>query len=170
MRFKLRKKILAIASSYEIHDENDNLAFVAKGKLLSFGDHITVTDPRQQTVFTLRQKVFAILPTYRIAFGDGTSALVKQRFSFFRKRFSVVGLANVELTAQGSLFDYEYEIADQGNIPVATVSKKFFALSDTYGIDIHDDRYQHAVIACNLVISLVRAKQLKKEAARKTME
>lgn len=38
------EKILAIASSYEIHDENDNLAFVAKGKLLSLSDHITVTD------------------------------------------------------------------------------------------------------------------------------
>lgn len=75
-----------------------------------------------------------------------------------------------ELTAQGSLFDYEYVISDEGNKPVATVSKKFFALTDTYGIDIHDDRYQYAVIACNLVISLVRAKQLKKEAAQKSME
>jgi uncharacterized protein YxjI len=170
MRLKLRKKILSISSRYEIYDEYDKPVFAAKGKIFSFGDHVTVADQHQQTIFTLKQKIFSLLPKYTILFTDGSSGFVKQRFSFFRKRFSILLAAGEELTAQGSLFDYEYEISDQRNKPIATVSKRFFALSDTYGIDIHDDRYQYAVVACNLVISLVRAKRLKNETAQNSME
>jgi uncharacterized protein YxjI len=54
------------------------------------------------------------------------------------------------MSAHGNIVDHEYEIERDGNT-VATVSKKWFRVRDTYGVEIEpgqDDALILAVAVC----------------------
>ena len=56
-----------------------------------------------------------------------------------------------DLTAEGDFADWEY-VVSRGGRPVATVSKRFFALTDTYGIDVADGEDDVLILAAAVVI------------------
>jgi uncharacterized protein YxjI len=55
-----------------------------------------------------------------------------------------------DLSAHGNLVDHEYEIERDGDT-VATVSKRWFRVRDSYGVEVapgHDDALILAVTVC----------------------
>jgi len=60
---------------------------------------------------------------------------VKKAMVGLRDRFKIEVEDGFDLSAHGNLVDHEYEIEGDGNT-VATVSKKWFRVRDTYGVEI----------------------------------
>ena len=74
-------------------------------------------------------------------------------FTFLRCAFTVDVPGPGDLEARGSLLDHEYTF-QRGDQTVATVSKRWFSLSDSYGIDIADGENVVLILASAVVIDL----------------
>ena len=80
--------------------------------------------------------------------------MVKKPFTLFREVFDVEDAAPGDLDATGDFLDREYELTRDGR-PVATVSKAFFSLSDSYGVEIADGEDDVLLLAVAVVIDQV---------------
>lgn len=155
MRYVMRQKILSLADSFTIKDENDEDAFQVKGKLFSFGDKLSFQDLSGDELVYIDQRLLNWSPTYELWRGDELLAVVKRElFSFIHHRFTVDVPGPDDLEAEGDFLDHEYTFT-RGDSVVATVSKKWFSWSDTYGIEIADGEDPVLVLASAVVVDMV---------------
>ena len=78
---------------------------------------------------------------------------IEKRLSFFRQIYIIEGL---DWIIEGDITSHEYEIK-QGTNLVASISKKWFKLTDTYEIDIKQDKDEIVALAVVLSIDAVLA-------------
>jgi uncharacterized protein YxjI len=101
------------------------------------------------------QKLLSWGPTYEISRGGELVATVKKKhFTLFRCKFSVDVPGPDDLEAQGSFMDYDYKFT-RGSSVAAEVSKRWFSLRDTYGVDIADGDDEVLILASTVVIDMV---------------
>ncbi|WP_153557641.1 LURP-one-related/scramblase family protein [Roseimaritima sediminicola] len=67
--------------------------------------------------------------------------------------FDVEDAAAGDLDAKGDYFDHEYQFTRDGR-PVASVSKKLFSFTDSYGVEIAEGEDDVLILACVIVIDL----------------
>lgn len=153
MRYQIRQKIFSFGDNFVIKGENDEPRFIVQGKVFSFGDKLSLEDLMGNELFYIEQKVFSFLPEYHIFQGDREVAMVKKEFTFFKPRFLIESqYGNYEM--EGDIFGYDFQIVKDGRT-VAYVSKKWFAFSDTYGVDIVDHEDQAFLLSLVIVIDQV---------------
>ena len=77
-----------------------------------------------------------------------------KEWSWFKSKFTldVPGPNDYEIT--GSFWEREYTFERRGRV-VASVSKRFFSLSDTYGVDIINGEDDVTILATCVVVDLV---------------
>jgi uncharacterized protein YxjI len=81
-------------------------------------------------------------------------AVVKKAlFTLFQCRFSVDVPGPDDLEATGDLFDHEYSF-NRGKETVATVSKRWFSWTDSYGVDIAESEDELLILAATVVIDM----------------
>jgi len=68
-----------------------------------------------------------------------------------RDRFAIHLADGHELSAKGNVVDHEYEIEDDGR-KVAEISKKWFRVRDTYGVEIGPDENHALVLAVAVAV------------------
>jgi uncharacterized protein YxjI len=103
----------------------------------------------------IRQKLFSWGPTYEVYRGGLLHAVVKKElFTFFNCRFTVDVPGPDDVEAAGDFMHHEYAFTRHGK-SVATVSKQWFTLVDTYGVDIPDGEDDVLILASTVVIDLV---------------
>jgi uncharacterized protein YxjI len=67
------------------------------------------------------------------------------------QRYDIHVAGGEDLEAQGNILDHEYEIS-AGRSRVVEVSKNWFRVADTYGVDIDPDADDVLILACTVVI------------------
>ena len=77
-------------------------------------------------------------------------------------RAELGGLGAGDLEVRGHLLDHEFTVERDGE-QVATVSKRWFTLRDTYGIDIADGEDHLLVLASVLAVDLDVARERKED-------
>ena len=103
----------------------------------------------------IRQRLLSWGPTYELIRNGRVAAQVKKElFTFFRCKFEVDVPGPDDLEAVGDFWDHEYHFERRGEV-VATVSKRWFSWTDTYGIHVDDDADDVIVLASAVVIDLV---------------
>ena len=134
-RYKMRQKLLSIGEDHNSEDENGRAVYKVDGKVLTIRETFVIEDMSGREVATIREKKLAIRDSMKILRGGDTIATVKKALiSPFRDRFDVDVEGGEGMDVKGDLTDHEYEIR-QGGETVARVSKKWFSLTDTYGIE-----------------------------------
>ena len=73
-----------------------------------------------------------------------TTATVRKRLLGIRDHYIIEVEGGEDLKAHGNIVDHEYEIERDGDT-VATVSKKWFRVRDTYGVQWCEARHEAAV-------------------------
>jgi uncharacterized protein YxjI len=86
--------------------------------------------------------------------GQLVAVVKKKLFSFLRHVFTVDVPGPDDLVAEGDFWDHEYTFSRAGRV-VAQVSKRWIALSDTYGVEITDGEDAVLVLASAVVIDQV---------------
>ncbi|MCE5231005.1 LURP-one-related family protein [bacterium] len=154
MRYRMQQHFFTLTDDYTIEDENGEPAYIVSGKFFSFGDNLTLSDAQGNELAKIEQQLLSWGPTYNIYTGGELVATIKKAlFTFFNCRFSIDVPGPDDLEASGDLLDHEYAIA-RGNDVVATVSKTWFSLTDTYGIEVADGEDPVLVLASAIVIDL----------------
>jgi uncharacterized protein YxjI len=154
MKYMLKEKVLSWSDTYEIHNENKELMFTVKGKAFSFGDKLSIYNASGQEVAFIEQKMLAMMPRYRLYKDGELFAEVQQKISWFKKKFILDVPGPNDYTIDGSFWDHNYLFQRKGRV-VASVSKKMFSWSDTYGIDIISSEDDVSILATAIIIDLV---------------
>lgn len=145
-------------NQFVIKDEHDNPAYRVVGKVFSWGDSLSFQDSTGVELARIEQRLFKLMPQYEIRINGQLFAEVLQEWSWFKKRFTLDVPGPNDYTITGSFWEYEFTFERQGET-VAKVSKKYFTLGDTYGVDIFDDENQLAILSTVVVVDLVCAKR-----------
>lgn len=150
----MKQKLFSWGDDFTIRDSAGNDAFFVDGKVFSLGHQLSFQDMSKRELAFIKQKLLAWGPTYEL-YRDGALAAVvkKQLFTLFRCTFSVDVPGPDDLSALGNFTDHEYVISRGGNA-VATVSKQWFALTDTYGVDVADGEDAVLLLASTVVIDM----------------
>ncbi len=154
MRYVLRQKVFCFGDDYTIKDAEGNDCFYVDGKALSIGNKLSFQDMQGNELAFIRQKLLSWGPTYEISRGGEVAAVVKEKlFTFFKCRFTVDVPGPDDLEATGDFLDREYTFTC-GDRAVATVSKRWFSFSDTYGVEIAEGEDDVLILASVAVIDL----------------
>ena len=136
MLYVMRQKLLSLADSFTIKNEQEQDVFLVKGKLFSFGDKLSFQDLAGNELVFIDQRLLNWSPTYELWKQGELLAVVKRElFSFIHHRFAVDVPGPNDLEAEGDFLDHEYMITREA--AAATVSSAGSA-ADTYGIEVAD--------------------------------
>jgi uncharacterized protein YxjI len=150
----MRQNLLSWGDDFTIKEEAGNDAFFVDGKALSFGDKLSFQDMSGKELVFIKQKLLNWSPTYELWRGDQMLAEVKRElFTFIHHRFTVDVPGPDDLEAEGDFLDHEYTFTRAGKI-VATVSKRWFAWTDTYGIEVDDKEDAVLILASAVVVDM----------------
>jgi uncharacterized protein YxjI len=150
LRFQLRERLLSIGDDYWIEDGQGHRAYKVDGKALRFRDTWVLEDPTGRHVVKIRERKLSIRDAISIEF-EGGEATVKKALVGIRDRFHVEVDGGDDLRIHGNIVDHEYEIERKGTT-VATVSKKWFRVRDSYGIDVQEVADAPLVLAVSVAL------------------
>ncbi|QSZ66374.1 hypothetical protein RJ40_02095 [Methanofollis aquaemaris] len=132
----MREKLVSIGDDYFIEDDAGARAFYVDGKALRLRDTLVFRTVAGEERYTIREKVLRVRETMEIYRGDEVAATVKKALvSPLRHRWTVEIAGGPDLTVQGNILDHEYQIK-RGREQVAEVSRKWFRVRDTYGVEV----------------------------------
>jgi len=155
MRFLLKQKFWSLGEDFAIRDEEENNRYFVDGKVFSFGDKLAIRDLEGNEVAFISQRLLSWGATYEIHRpGREVAVLKKKHFTLFHCKFAVDGPGDEDYEAKGDFFEHEYEFQRGGEV-VAQVSKRWFAFTDSYGIDIAEGEDPVLVLATAVVIDLI---------------
>lgn len=158
MRYSMKQKWLAFGDDFVVNDEEGNRAYYIDGKVLTIRDTFVMTDASGNEAAVIRKRLLAWGPTYEILRGGEVVGVVKKKvFTLMHCKFEVdvpgaggAGGAG-DLEAKGDFLDHEYSF-ERGGRAVAHVSKRWLALTDSYGIDVGEGEDDALIIAAAAVI------------------
>ncbi len=155
MRYLMKQKLFSWGDDFIIKDEQGHDAFFVDGKVFALGDQLSFQAMDGTELVYIRQRLLSWGPTYEIWRADELVAVVKKHlFTFLKCRFSVDVPGPDDPEAVGDFLDREYEFRRNGQV-IATVSKRWFTLSDTYGVEIAPGEDDVLLLAATVVIDMV---------------
>ncbi len=156
MIYKMQQKFFTLGHDFKIQDSSGQNVYDVDGKFLSLGNKLSFRDMAGNELAYITQKLLAWGPTYEITHNGQLQAVVKESlFTLFKHRFTVDVEGPNDLVAQGNFMDYEYNLTRNGQ-HVATISKQWFSIADTYGVEVAEGEDAVLVLASAVVIDLVR--------------
>lgn len=155
MRYVLKQHFFAWANTFDVCDSNEEKRFTIEGQVFSLGHKLSFLDTAGQELAFIKQKLLAWGPTYEIyRHGELCAVIKKELFTLLNCRFSIDVPGPNDIEAQGDFLQHEYAFV-RGDSTIATASKKWFAWTDTYGVDIQSGEDDVLILACAVVIDLV---------------
>ncbi len=154
-RYRMRQKLVSFGDDYWIENAQGQRVFFVDGKAFRLREHLGFKDLQGNELAAIQEKVMHIKDTYSIYRNGNVLATVKKALiTPLRQRFDihVAGAENME--AQGNILDHEYEI-HAGRNRVAEVSKKWFRVADSYGVDIAPGADDILILAITVVIDMM---------------
>ena len=148
----MKQKLFAFGDDFTIRNEAGEDVYFVDGKAFSFGDQLSFRDMQGKELAFIKQKLFKLAKTYEIHRNGEIAAVVKkQLFALIHHRFSVDVPGPNDLEANGSFTDHEYTFT-RGGHTVATVSKRWFSWTDTYGIEVAEGEDDVLILASAVVV------------------
>lgn len=150
VRYQMREKLLSIGDDSWIEDDAGERVFKVNGKAARLRDTFVLEDLAGNEVARIKERALHVRDTMTIDLGD-RRATVKKALVGLRPRFHVEVDGAADLKAHGNIVDHEYEIEQDGDT-VAHVSRKWFRVRDTYGVEVLEGADTALVLAIVVAI------------------
>ncbi len=151
-RYHLREKLASVGDDFWIENGAGQRVFKVDGRALRIRETFKLKDLQGNEVVEIQEKLVTVRDAMTIARGGQPIATVKKALMTpLRGRFSVNVVGGGALDVQGNILAHEYQI-EQGGREVAEVSKKWFRLRDSYGVDIQPGQDDALILAITVVI------------------
>jgi uncharacterized protein YxjI len=151
--FRMRQKLVSIGDDYWIEDDRGERAFKVDGKALRMRKTLILEDANGQELYKIQEQMFRLRDTMEVEDPDGhrVATVKKARISPLRERWTVDVAGGPDLDVQGNIVDHEYRIERDG-AAVAEVSKRWFRMADTYGVEVFPDENPALLLAITAVL------------------
>ena len=150
-RYQMREKLFAIGDDFWIENEQGDRAFKVNGKAMRARETFILESPSGEEIFKIQEKKLSIRDKMTIERdGDTVATIKKALVSPLRDRYSIEVAGGPDMEAKGNVVNHEYKIEKDGD-QIAEVSRRWFRVRDTYGIEIapgQDDALILAVTVC----------------------
>ena len=150
-RYRMREKLFAIGDDYWIETENGDRVFKVNGKAMRARETFILESPSGDEIFKIQEKKLSIRDKMDIEQNGKTVATIKKALvSPLRDRYSIAVEGGQDMEAKGNIVDHEFKI-ERGGDTVAEISKRWFRVRDTYGIEVaagQDDALIIAITVC----------------------
>lgn len=151
-RYQMREKLFAIGDDFWIETDEGRRAYKVNGKALRIRSTFVLENTSGDELLKIQEKKLSIRDSMRIERDGMTVATVKKALvSPLRDRFTVDLETGGELKVKGNIVDHEYEIERDGN-KIAEVSKRWFRVRDTYGIEIAEGQNDALILATTVCL------------------
>jgi uncharacterized protein YxjI len=151
-KYRMVEKMFAIGDDFWIENEDGERAFKVDGKALRIRDTLVLEDPSGAELFAVQEKKLRVRDTMDIEHDGKTVATVKKALiTPLRDRFAIDVEGGEDMEAKGNIVDHEYKI-ERGGDKVAEVSKRWFRIRDTYGIEIDPGQDEALILAVTVCI------------------
>ena len=135
-RYKMREKLISIGDDFWIEDDRGHRVYKVDGKLLRIRDVLTFEDANGRELVKMASKLISIRGKIELDRVGGKNAIVtKDLINIVRDHLVMKVDGGETYDIRGNLLDHEYEFR-KGRDVVAVVSKKWFRIRDTYGVQI----------------------------------
>jgi uncharacterized protein YxjI len=150
--YQMRQKMIAIGDDFWIENDRGEKVYKVDGKALRVRQTLILEDARGKELYKIQERMLRVKDSMEVedAGGQRVAMVKKALITPIRERWSVNVKGGPDLEVQGNILDHEYTIGE-GRDKVAEVSKKWFRLRDTYGVEIdpgQDDALILAVAVC----------------------
>jgi uncharacterized protein YxjI len=149
-RFQMREKLLSIGDDFWIEDESGRRAFKVDGKALRMRQTFVLENASGNEVAKIQERVLSVRDKMAVELPGG-SATVHKALVGIRDRYKIDVDGGADLSAHGNFVDHEYEIERDGDT-VATISKRWFRVRDTYGVEIAEGENEALLLAITVCV------------------
>jgi uncharacterized protein YxjI len=150
VKYRMKERAFDIGEDYWVEDDDGRRVFKVDGKVMRIRKTFVLKDADGNDVATIREKMVSVRDKMTVDLG-GRSAVVGKALIGIRERYQVKVDGGPDMKAKGNFIDHEYEIEVDGD-RVATISKKWFRVRDTYGIEVAEGADVPLVIAVAVCI------------------
>jgi uncharacterized protein YxjI len=161
--YLIRERFFRFGEDSDITNDSGQPVLHVDGKVLTLHDRLVLRDPAGREVAQVRRRLAALRPTYEISIGGKTVAEVRKHlFTPFRDRFTIDIPGPDDLEMTGNLLDHEFTI-QRGGHTVATVSKRWFSIRDTYAVDVAQGEDHLLILASVLALDLAEDRERERQ-------
>jgi uncharacterized protein YxjI len=151
--YQMRQKLVSIGDDYWIENDRRERVYKVDGKALRVRQTLIFEDRDGRELCKIQERMLRIKDSMEIEDANGQrAAMVKKALiTPVRERWVVNVSDGPDLEVQGNIVDHEYTIGE-GRDKVAEVSKKWFRVADTYGVEIEQGQNEALLLAVTVAI------------------
>lgn len=152
MKLLFKQRLFSWLDSYDIYDENDETVYTVQGQL-SWGHKLVIKDTNGFEIGMVKEEVLTFLPRFTISLEGQEIGKIEKELSFFKPKFHIDCLG---WQVEGDFFEWDYAIHDESGKTIAAIYKEVFSWTDTYVLDIENEK--DAIYVLMMVLAIDAAK------------
>jgi uncharacterized protein YxjI len=151
--YRMRQQLVSIGDDYWIENERGERVYKVDGKALRVRETLLFEDRDGRELYRIQERMLRVRDSMEIedAGGHRAAMVKKAMITPVRERWSVNVADGPDLEVQGNILDHEYSIGE-GRDKIAEVSKKWFRVADTYGVEIEQGQNAPLILAITAVV------------------
>jgi uncharacterized protein YxjI len=136
MRYLVRERLFSIKDDFWVTDQNGNRVYFVNAKVLSLRHTLELEDASGRKLAAIKHKLLTFTDAMEIEHDGAMAATVhKAVFSPLHHKAIIDLAGGGRLEAVGNILNKDFEIRD-GHAVLARVSRAWFRIRDTYGVDV----------------------------------
>ena len=153
----MHEKLASIGDDSWIEDDQGEKVYKVDGKALRVRDTLILKDRQDREVAKIQTKVVRIKDSMEIEGpnGERLGIVKKALITPIRERYTVKIGDGPDIDIQGNILDHEYRF-EIGRDRVAEVSKKWFRIRDTYGVEIDPGQNDVVILAATVALDMMQ--------------
>jgi uncharacterized protein YxjI len=155
-RYQMRQKLVSIGDDFFIENDRGERVYKVDGKALRIRQTLVFEDLQGQELAKIQERMLHVRDTMKIEGPNGeTLATIKKALiTPLRERWTVNVGNGPDLDVQGNILDHEYTI-ESGGQKVAEVSKKWFRIADSYGVEVAPGQNDLLILASTVAVDMM---------------
>jgi uncharacterized protein YxjI len=155
-RYQMRQKLVSIGDDFFIENDRGERVYKVDGKALRIRQTLVFEDLQGQELAKIQERMLHVRDTMKIEGPNGeTLATIKKALiTPLRERWTVNVGNGPDLDVQGNILDHEYTI-ESGGQKVAEVSKKWFRIADSYGVEVAPGQNDLVILASTVAVDMM---------------
>jgi len=152
-RYQMHQRMLSIGDDYVIENDRGERAYKLDGKALRLRKTILFEDMDGHELCKIQERALRVKDSMEIEDPGGHRMALVQKAMIepLRERWSIKVDDGPDLRVQGNIVDHEYTIERDGQ-RVAEVSKRWFRVRDSYGVETAPGENDILILATTAVI------------------
>lgn len=148
MRYLVRERLFDFKEDFWVTTDRGERVFFINSRLLSLHHTLVLEDAHRRNLATIKHKLLTFTDAMNIEHDGAIVATVHRAVFSPLHHKAIIDLHDDgrRLEAIGNIIDKDFKIRD-GHHVVAHVSRKWFRIRDTYGVDVAPDQNDALIIA-----------------------